>query len=795
MPRVSSDKAHSAPPEGEESKRRDLAADLSPEAMLVWPRLTAFGQFLTKHTLNGDRRCMSNTSRLPTGLATPTYHLESDEDDIVGAFLFSLLMAGALYRATIHHDLVKLTTDNVILQGRWFQIDAFKPHAKTTKDAKQSRRPERRNLQIRFPLPLPTRCLLYRVAIFSGLLAVKQNTGAATPSRQFDFPPGQPLFSERIRKQKNFLHSWLTNKFAKFQETDGWLLPIDKPIGTPFPKPTRWPPSWNQIRNACQANLLSSLPPWVVAGLSRRWMSRPSTILDIQRVLLDEYPSPAGGSPVNHNPEGLKNIPSPHFSFPVRPAPSTLPSRLKKAYTEINRLLGTTAREPRDDSRRMLLAEVDAILKTLSPTIIAADRSIPRENRPLYDNARLLFQWLRALIQSRRSLRTVRLYFFNLLLFVYEKFGRTPLSAVDDGAMIVRIIADCMRCYDNPESQRNVKKSFRSFYKYASSILKLPALPWNDQDLWVYRDAEDRLVFTFRDIDHLLNQVAARATLNDYSDVQTTRLQSFFILCFYAGLRREEVAQLRVADFQEGVETVLWVGHSKTTAGIRVIPLSLLVPEKELGILHRQYQTAQALASGRATSDVPLVPSDDGGFCRPDSLGNWASRLLQEYLGAGSAHDLRHSFATWFLVRWYLAFHSFSQAQLPQAFRHRVFLESEMKAFRQLFLRQTQPDSRKGATAVTRPLFVLQTLIGHACPEITLSVYAHSLDWIYYLYLLRSDPDHPQPVEFPSAPTIAQAATLLRQTPESLRARRRKGQKVPNTLEAIVKEQMTKLGL
>lgn len=791
MPSPSTAKPQEPTDEVKTPELRDLAGNLSPEAMRLWPQLLAFSRFLTKRTLH------DYNGRQPHAPSphTPSYRHDDDEEDIVGTFLFSLLMAGALYRTSINHDLLNLTTDNVILQGRWFQIDAFKPNKPCAVSPKNTRRPKRRNLQIRFPLPVPTRCLLYRVAMFSKLRVGTQDPDDFIPSHKFEFLPDQPLFSVRIRKKKNFFHDWLTHRFVEFHETRDPSLSFHQGMGNCSPAPEHWPPSWKEIKNACQANLLSTLPPWVVAGLSRRWMSRPSTIWDIERVLLDKYHPSVSIPADDKDPAPLEGMSAPLSARPARPTPSRLPDRLKVAYTEVNRLLNATTREPLRATKSTLLKEVNAILATLSPQVIAADPSIPLDDWPLYDNARLLFLWLQSLIASPRSLNTVRLYFFNLLLFIYEKFGRTPLSEVKTPATLVHIVAECMQYYDNPESQRNVKKSFQSFFQHATLQGVLPPICWNDQELWVYRDAEDRPVFTYRDIDYLLTHIMSEATSGDYSEVHATRLQSFFILCFYAGLRREEATLLTVADFEEGPETLLWVRHSKTKAGIRVIPLSLLVPEKERAILHRQYRTARALASGRATSEIPLLPSDEGTFCRPDLFGEWASTLMKRYLGAGSAHDLRHSFATWFLVRWYLTFHPIPNAKLPKAFLPHIFSQHALKPFRQLFLRPSCPGSRKGATAVTRPLFALQTLIGHACPEITLSVYAHSLDWIYYLHLLRSGSPQGRHLDFPSTLTFQQVAPLLLLTPASLYARRKKRQPVPRTLDEVMIEQMVTLRL
>lgn len=769
---------------------RDLAADLSPKAMRLWPMLTAFSKFLTGQTLKTHGTPSNTESRYSRKTGHPIREEEEkkqEEENLVGTFLFSLLMAGALYRVTFKHELLQLTTGNVILQGRWFQIDAFKPVLNSTTSPSGRKRPERRNLQVRFPLPISTRCLFYRLALSQNLEVQTQTK----PSQKPEFRLGQPLVPERLRQNQNFFHDWLSTRFAEFHKT----IEESYTGGKCSPNPEHWQLSWDDVKNACQAQLLNSLPPWVVAGLSRRWMSRPSTIMDIQRVLFGEAPSLTPGVVSSPNQPKSLDSTSPPRPTPMRPAPSTLPKLLQDIYTETNQLLRTADAGQVQFQKRTLLRTVRAILRKLSPQAVAQNRSIPPQDRAVYDNARLLFEWLQALIASNRSLRTTRLYFYNMLLFIYDKFGATPIAAIQDADRLVHIVAECMQCYDNPASQSNVKKSFQSFFKFIGNNVGLPPIRWNDPELLVYHDAEDRKVFTFIDLDHLLTQIKAEVRSDDLSDIEATRLQSFFILCFYAGLRREEATILTVADFQEGPETLLWVRHSKTKAGIRVIPLNLLVPERELAILRLQHGTARTLGAGRAISTIPFLPSDTGTFAKPESFGRLASTYMKGYLHAGSAHDLRHSFATWFLVRWYLAFHPIPPTALSKEFHHRVFSDQQMHDFKKLFLGHSHCAHRNGATAVTRPLLVLQTLIGHACPEITLSVYAHSLDWIYFLHLLRSGDDHFKEAGFPASLTIPQAANLLHQTPASLYTRQENNQPVPSTPMEVVKEQMSNLGL
>jgi integrase len=738
--------------------------------MRVWPHLATFVRHALSQSL--QKKC--------------------SEDDLVGTFLLSLLTAGALHRPSIDRDLVRLTTDNILLGGRWFQFDAFRP-VRAGKERTNTHKPESRNLQVRFPLPLLCQALLYRLALHYKPRPARDRVPNTEPAHQFNLQtPGQPLFPDRIRLQSSFFRNWLLERYAKFPHTYKPFEGGTGQTGRTFPLPQRLEPTWEDLMNACQATLLDSLPPWVVAGLSRRWLSRPSTVWDIERILWGKPQWP-------HTPPSQSSPPSEQLQ-PVEPAPKkrpewlaphTLPPLLRDLYTEANQILGTTIPGPFKADHRAMQRKVQGLINHLSPQTL---RNLAPNQRPVYENARYVFEWLHWLLSSSRSTNTARNYFFNLLIFVYHQFGNTPLADMKSADRLADIVADCMRCYDAPNTQRGVKTSFQSFFGFIAARIPLPPINWRDSNLAVYHDADDRPVFTYRDIDYLLSRITDDARARDKSEAHMTRLQAFVILCFYAGLRRGEAVTLSTDDFDDGPETLLWVGHSKTRAGIRVIPLHLLIPDRHLEILRAQWKAALAQARSQHRESGPLLPTDQGEWCTPESFGQWISTLMKRHLKAGSAHDLRHSFATWFLVRWYLAFHPIPNALPRKEFPDEIFGTTAQAKFRALLLGTVHQGRRCGAESLSRPLSVLHTMLGHACPEITLSIYAHSLDWIYYLHLLQ-DGANTTGLPLPTPLNIPEIASLLQQTPANLYGMVKRNMPIPRSLHDIVTAQMQRLKL
>lgn len=749
-----------------ERHHRDLAAPL--HQLDLWSALPDFFQFVIDQSLKPDLR--------PGHLKDPL----TAEADLIGTFLLSLVVAGAFPRLTIHAELTSLTTSNFPVQRTWFQLDAYKPRRKPSTTGQ----PETREQKIRFPLPQLCLTLLYRLIRFYDAYAATLPSpflGQAGPHIIDLTKDDHPLFPPHIRKNKKFLMKWFAKSYRDFRASLPSATP-SLPVLTEAPKF-----SFTRLIHACQVWRLQELPPWIVAGLSQRWKSSPSERADVVRILfgldIRDKKSTAGNKR-NRSQEGKDT------TIGTTQVPPTtrgdgydlFPPPLSQAYADVTQTLGRMHADLSHQKRYDILEKVRR-------TTAVFETAAAEQPSGLLDNARYLLSWLEWLL-SRASMspETILTYYKKLQVLIFYQFQATPITEIDDPDEFLEIIEECMYAYDNPESQRNVKKAFRSFLGWAHRKQLVPKIPWNDSSLHVYRDAKERAIVSFHDLDKLLAHITKRVECKRLSAKRGARFRIFCILCFFGGLRSREAVRLTVRDLVVmGPEILLWIRQSKTRHGIRLLPLHALIPDPyltEIVAFHR----AAAQGAG-PTNDIPLLPGDDGQFCRSSFFGRPIGRFMKKVLGFGSAHTLRHGFATWFLVRTDLLLHGLPEHLTTSEFTHVVFGPQAMAQFSFVIFGKPLDALPHGAKALPRPLHILSTLIGHACPEITLSIYAHSLDWVYFLILLRQG-DNPTLLGAPSALGRTQAGNLLIQSSEN---QHKNGFVDTPTLRTIIKLQQAQL--
>src|ERR1700690_2117944 len=150
------------------------------------------------------------------------------------------------------------------------------------------------------------------------------------------------------------------------------------------------------------------------------------------------------------------------------------------------------------------------------------------------------------------------------------------------------------------------------------------------------------------------------------------------ILLFWAGLRIHEVALMSHDAVYIDSELNIFIKESKTDAGKRSIPLHYLLPEKELQFF-RDYVIK--LRSKGARGDAPLLSLDGVSFPEPEALASLITGAIYDARRRHiTCHQLRHSFASWLLVRWYVLVYGTATIKRLNCedSSHRVLLDPEM---------------------------------------------------------------------------------------------------------------------
>lgn len=205
------------------------------------------------------------------------------------------------------------------------------------------------------------------------------------------------------------------------------------------------------------------------------------------------------------------------------------------------------------------------------------------------------------------------------------------------------------------------------------------------------------------------------------------------ILGFRCGLRREEAQYLRLRDIQgrHKPEIVLRATPRrslKTPAATRRLPLHVLLTEEELTFLNEwlhQFKNPDRNALLLGTRGNDLLPLPDQLLFRPIRIA------MRQVTGDATLrfHHLRHSFATWLLLR--LTGDPNTLHTSAPFCRHIEFSSVRIQELRRALMGNEQM-GRKGAYAVA-------SLCGHADLDTMFNSYIHLCDWFLQRELSRPE--------------------------------------------------------
>ena len=227
----------------------------------------------------------------------------------------------------------------------------------------------------------------------------------------------------------------------------------------------------------------------------------------------------------------------------------------------------------------------------------------------------------------------------------------------------------------------------------------------------------------------------------------------YHMIClgFYVGLRAVEFTHLEISGVIFDRGEVLCIRFSKTDNGIRNIPLHLLLPDSYL----REFKDYLGKMR-RADNKAPyLFPTYEGTLWKESALSNKLAAIFKSIGIDMHFHLLRHMFANWFLLRWFVAFHKGKVPGDAPFLQYELFQEEYLSNIRTLMLGYSQ--GRTGQQSFTHAIAVLARLMGHGGPVVTMESYLHNIDWLFYMLTDRT-----------GACEVEEAAALLHVRPAAL---------------------------
>lgn len=240
-------------------------------------------------------------------------------------------------------------------------------------------------------------------------------------------------------------------------------------------------------------------------------------------------------------------------------------------------------------------------------------------------------------------------------------------------------------------------------------------------------------LITFKQVRDLL-QLAT----DQMAETDLRKMRVAIILGFFAGLRISEVLYLKKQSLIYDDGYVLCIKRSKTKAGERNVPLSLLLPDSYLQEVVSFFRDAKAessqVESGAGQPDYIMLEEEIPSKEIKD-FSRIINELVEDINPEATFHHLRHAFINWFLIRWYVAIYGSDHSMISNAdyLREDVFSKPYLDNLRTLVFGYGKQKTHQ--MLFSHVISVLSRLVGHAGPVTTMTNYIHISDWLCNLFM------------------------------------------------------------
>lgn len=298
----------------------------------------------------------------------------------------------------------------------------------------------------------------------------------------------------------------------------------------------------------------------------------------------------------------------------------------------------------------------------------------------------------------------------------------------------IELALDAVALPTTPQARKSMRHRLKAFHAYlrvyeSASGRIVPAVQWACPELAVASELSESSLLLPWEID------TVRAWIRQRRGKAPGEILDVFILLAAVGLRRTEVCQVRLGDVRIwGNEVLIIIRRIKSRNAYRILPLHCLLTQADLAWFRQFYAQRWWETGGDPEALLLATVASPEGFM-PKNLARRVAKAIQELTGKPlTVHSLRHYFASFFPLRWFVAFHEREAASsLGRVLETPLFSEEALTRFRQLFV----PITWDGRPITTHPFEILSILMGHSGPEITVNVYIHTLDCLQRLYVDR----------------------------------------------------------
>jgi len=258
-----------------------------------------------------------------------------------------------------------------------------------------------------------------------------------------------------------------------------------------------------------------------------------------------------------------------------------------------------------------------------------------------------------------------------------------------------------------------------------------PKINFSNRDFRVYRGVAECDVMFPHEIDVLIEAVSNRPNM-----------AVALIMAFYCGLRCEEICYLTVQGALDLYR--LLIGRSKLKSSCRTLPYGLLMPQEHLTLL------MEVIEDRVRSGSTYLIQHDNDEAMPTWKLSKQVCRLLESRNArVQKMHALRHAFASWQFVRYFMITDRqfrkdvrVGRFHLDLDARHSWFGQPMLADFAEVCggsQWRWELDEYGECQAKATDMMILSKLMGHANRFTTLENYANSIGWVCRYYLRRRE--------------------------------------------------------
>lgn len=314
----------------------------------------------------------------------------------------------------------------------------------------------------------------------------------------------------------------------------------------------------------------------------------------------------------------------------------------------------------------------------------------------------------------------------------------------------VELVQACLR----PSSMRAMRSRLQLFERFLveRGILQTRA-NWKDGELQIGREVSWQPVV----LPGEMQKLADAAQAEEQRGLAVATLVGGGL-----GLRCSELAGLGIHDVFRGGLGELYVRRSKSDYSERSLPVRLLLPPSVLQVIEAYH--AWRLGAANLSTNLWLV-DPQGQPYSPDSLGQAFGRLTQQVLKRRlGMHALRRSFAAWLLLRWLAATDEIPPISDEASLTVEMFSKPALDRVREAFELSATKAYGLGA------LWILAAFLGHASPEVSVSYYLSSLEWLQF-FMINPGPSRQVGIQAAAQVIGLTVRQLQELIPQSQRAR------------------------